>query len=91
METALVDAIIKLMQAATPPTTTTTPTPIFQTTAEEIHGKLLTFVDKTLNESAEEKEEAKQPLARTGNKARTKQEQEQINVCDGITKEQNQT
>jgi hypothetical protein len=30
METALVDAIIQFMQAAAPPTTTTTPMPIFQ-------------------------------------------------------------
>jgi hypothetical protein len=44
METALVDAIIQLMQVATPPTTTTTPTPIFQMKDERIHGMLLMFI-----------------------------------------------
>ncbi len=60
METAMVDAIIQLRQIATPPPTTTTKTPIYQTKDERIHGILQTFVDKTLNTTAEEKEEKKQ-------------------------------
>jgi hypothetical protein len=59
METALVDAIIQLRQIATPPTTTTTEAPIFQTKDERIHGILQTFVDKTLNTTVEEREEKK--------------------------------
>jgi hypothetical protein len=60
METALMDAIIQLMQVATPPTTTTTEAPIFQTKHERIHGILKTFIDKTLHKSAEETEESRQ-------------------------------
>jgi hypothetical protein len=65
METALVDAIIQLRQIATPPTTTTTATPTYQTIDERIHGILQAFVNKTLNTAAEEREEKKQTLRLT--------------------------
>jgi hypothetical protein len=54
-----VDAIIKLRQIATPPTTTMTEAPTFQTKDESIHGIRQTFMDKTLNTVAEEREEKK--------------------------------
>ncbi len=57
MEEALIDAIIQLQQIATPPPTTTTELPIFQTKDEQIHGILHAFVNKTLNKQAEEREE----------------------------------
>jgi hypothetical protein len=60
MEIALVDAIIQLMQAATPPTTTTTAAPVFQTKDERIHGILKTFINKDLHKNAEEDEETRQ-------------------------------
>jgi hypothetical protein len=60
METALVDTIIQLMQVATPPTTTTTAAPVFQTKDERIHGILKTFINKTLHKNAKEKEETRQ-------------------------------
>jgi hypothetical protein len=60
METALVDAIIQLRQIATPRTKTTTDAPIFQTKDERIHRILQTFINKTLNTTAEEREETKQ-------------------------------
>ncbi len=60
METTLVDAIIQLRQIATPPTTTTTEAPIYQTNDERIHRILQTFVNKTHNTAAEEREEKKQ-------------------------------
>jgi hypothetical protein len=65
METALVDAIIQLRQIATPPTTTTTATPTYQTKDERIHGILQAFVNKNLNSAAEEREEKKQALRLT--------------------------
>ncbi len=59
MESALIDAIIKLRQIATPPPTTmtTTEAPIFQTNDEIIHDILHSIVNKTLNKDAEEREE----------------------------------
>jgi hypothetical protein len=60
MEAALVDAIIQLQQIATPPPTKlTSATKIltFQTNDERIHSILHSFVNKTLNKQAEEKEE----------------------------------
>jgi hypothetical protein len=60
METTLMDAIIQLRQIATPPTTTTTEAPIYQTNDERIHGILQTFINKTLDTAAEEREEKKQ-------------------------------
>ncbi len=58
MEAALINAIIQLQQLATPPpTTTTTKLLIFQTKDERIPSILHTFVNKTLNKQAEEREE----------------------------------
>ncbi len=60
MQSALVNAIIQLQQAATPPpTTTTTQAPVFQTNDERIHDILHSFINKTLNNDAEEREENK--------------------------------
>jgi hypothetical protein len=60
MEAALVDAIIKLQQIATPsPTkpTSATKIPMFQTSDKRIHSILHAFVNKTLNKQAEERAE----------------------------------
>jgi len=60
MEAGLVDAIIQLQQLATPPPpkpTSATKIPMFQTNDEQIHSILHSFVNKTLNKQAEEKEE----------------------------------
>jgi len=60
MEAALVDAIIQLQQIAMlPPTKLTSATKIlmFQTNDKRIHSILHSFVNKTLNKQAEEKEE----------------------------------
>jgi hypothetical protein len=60
MEAGLVDAIIQLQQLATPPPpkpTSATKIPMFQTNDERIHSILHSFVNKTLNKQAEEKEE----------------------------------
>ncbi len=60
MEAALIDAIIKLQQITTPPPTkptSATKIPMFQTNDERIHSILHSFVNKTLNKQAEEKEE----------------------------------
>ncbi len=57
-ESAFVNAIIQLQQAATPPPTTTTmEAPIYKTNDERIHGILHSFINKTLNNDAEEREE----------------------------------
>jgi hypothetical protein len=61
MEAGLVDPIIQLQQIATPPPpkpTSATKIPMFQTNDERIHSILHSFVNKTLNKQAEEKEEA---------------------------------
>jgi hypothetical protein len=60
MEAGLVDAIIQLQQLATPPPpkpTSATKIPMFQSNDERIHSILHSFVNKTLNKEAEEKEE----------------------------------
>jgi hypothetical protein len=60
MEAGLVDAIIQLQQFATPPPlkpTSVTKIPMFQTNDERIHSILHSFINKTLNKQAEEKEE----------------------------------
>jgi hypothetical protein len=60
MEAGLVDAIIQLQQLATPPPpkpTSATKIPMFQSNDERIHSILHSFVNKTLNKQAEEKEE----------------------------------
>jgi hypothetical protein len=60
MEAGIIDAIIQLQQTATPPPpkpTSATKIPMFQTNDERIHGILHSFVNKTLNKQAEEKEE----------------------------------
>jgi hypothetical protein len=60
MEAGLVDAIIQLQQLATPPPpkpTSATKIPMFQSNDERIHSILQSFVNKTLNKQAEEKEE----------------------------------
>jgi hypothetical protein len=60
MEARLVDAIIQLQQIATPPPpkpTSVTKIPMFQMNDERIHSILHSFVNKTLNKQAEEKEE----------------------------------
>jgi hypothetical protein len=60
MEAALINAIIQLQQIATPPptkTTSATKLPMFQTNDKRIHSILHSFVNKTLNKQAEEKEE----------------------------------
>ncbi len=60
MEAGLIDAIIQLQQIATPPLpkpTSATKIPMFQTNDECIHSILHSFVKKTLNKQAEEKEE----------------------------------
>ncbi len=60
MEAGLVDAITQLQQLATPPPpkpTSATKIPMFQSNDERIHGILHSFVNKTLNKQAEEKEE----------------------------------
>jgi hypothetical protein len=60
MEAGLIDAIIQLQQIATPPPpkpTSATKIPMFQTNDERIHSILHSFVNKTLNKQAEEKEE----------------------------------
>jgi hypothetical protein len=60
MEAGLVDAIIQLQQLATPPPpkpTLATKIPMFQSNDERIHSILHSFVNKTLNKQAEEKEE----------------------------------
>jgi hypothetical protein len=61
MEAGLINAIIQLQQLATPPPpkpTSATKIPMFQTNDERIHSILHSFVNKTLNKQAEEKEEA---------------------------------
>jgi len=61
MEAGLVDAIIQLQQLATPPPpkpTSATKIPMFQSNDERIHGIIHSFVNKTLNKQAEEREEA---------------------------------
>jgi hypothetical protein len=60
MEAGLIDAIIQLQQIATPPPklTSATKIPMFQTNDKQIHSILHSFVNKTLNKQAEEKEEA---------------------------------
>jgi hypothetical protein len=61
MEAGLIDAIIQLQQIATPPPpkpTSAMKIPMFQTNDERIHSILHSFVNKTLNKQAEEKEEA---------------------------------
>jgi len=60
MEAGLVDAIIQLQQLATPPPpkpTSATKIPMFQSNDERIHGIIHSFVNKTLNKQAEEREE----------------------------------
>jgi hypothetical protein len=60
MEAAHVDAIIQLQQIATPPPTKptlATKIPMFQTNDERIHSIPHSFINKTLNKQAEEKEE----------------------------------
>ena len=60
MEAALIDPIIQLQQIATPPPTkptSATKIPMFQSNDERIHSILHSFVNKTLNKQAEEKEE----------------------------------
>jgi hypothetical protein len=60
MEAGLVEAIIQLQQLATPPPpkpTSATKIPMFQSNDEQIHSILHSFVNKTLNKQAEEKEE----------------------------------
>jgi hypothetical protein len=60
MKAGLVDTIIQLQQLATPPSskpTLATKSPMFQTNDERIHSILHSFVNKTLNKQAEEKEE----------------------------------
>jgi hypothetical protein len=61
MEAGLVDAIMQLQQLATPPPPkpiSATKIPMFQSNDERIHGIIQSFVNKTLNKHAEEKEEA---------------------------------
>jgi len=61
MEAGLVDAIIQLQQLATPPPpkpTSATKIPMFQSNDERIHSIIHSFVNKTLNKQAEEREEA---------------------------------
>jgi hypothetical protein len=60
MEAGLVNAIIQLQQLATPPPpkpTQASRIPSFQSNNERIHGIIHSFVNKTLNKQAEEKEE----------------------------------
>jgi hypothetical protein len=60
MEAGLVDAIIQLQQLATPPPpkpTSATKIPMFQSNDERIHSIIHSFVNKTLNKEAEEREE----------------------------------
>jgi hypothetical protein len=60
MEAGLVDAIIQLQQLATPPPTkptSATKIPMFQLNDERIHSIIHSFVNKTLNKEAEEREE----------------------------------
>ncbi len=60
MEAGLVDAIIQLQQLATPPPpkpTLATKIPMFQSNDERIHSILHSFINKTLNKQAEEREE----------------------------------
>ncbi len=60
MEARLINAIIPLQQIATPPLpkpTSATKIPMFQTNDECIQSILHSFVNKTLNKQAEEKEE----------------------------------
>ncbi len=61
MEAGVIDTIIQLQQIATPPPpkpTSATKIPMFQTNDEQIHSILHSFINKTLNKQAEEKEEA---------------------------------
>ncbi len=61
MEAGLVDAIIQLQQLATPlppEPTSASKIPMFQSNNERIHGIIHSFVNKTLNKQAEEREEA---------------------------------
>jgi hypothetical protein len=61
MEAGLVDAIIQLQQLATPPPpkpTSASKIPMFQSNNERIHGIIHSFVNRTLNKQAEEREEA---------------------------------
>jgi hypothetical protein len=61
MEAGLVDAIIQLQQLATPPPpkpTSATKIPMFQSNDERIHSIIHSFVNRTLNKEAEEREEA---------------------------------
>ena len=61
MEAGLVDAIMQLQQLATPPPPkpiSATKIPMFQSNDERIHSIIQSFVNKTLNKHAEEKEEA---------------------------------
>ncbi len=60
MEAGLVDAIIQLQQLVTPPPpkpTSATKIPMFQTNDERIHSIIHSFVNRTLNKEAEEREE----------------------------------
>jgi len=60
MEAGLVDAIIQLQQLATPPPpkpTSATKIPMFQSNDERIHSIIHSFVNRTLNKEAEEREE----------------------------------
>jgi len=60
MEAGLVNAIIQLQQLATPPPpqpASASRIPTFQSNNERIHGIIHSFVNKTLNKQAEEKEE----------------------------------
>ncbi len=82
MEAALIDAIIQLQQIATPPPTkptSATKIPMFQTKDERIHGILHSFVNKTLNKQAEEKEE-------TPNASGLTKQQEMIYATEEPTK-----
>ena len=68
MEAGLIDAIIQLQQIATPPPpkpTSAMKIPMFQTNDEWIHSILHSFVNKTLNKQAEEKEETSNALGLT--------------------------
>jgi hypothetical protein len=61
MEAGLIDVIIQLQQLATPPppkSTSATKIPMFQSNDERIHSIIHSFVNKTLNKNAEEREEA---------------------------------
>jgi hypothetical protein len=65
MEAALKKAIIQLRQMATPQTMTTTMPPTFQTKDKKIPDLLLTFIERTLKNNFEEKEEATSTMGLT--------------------------